>query len=92
MLDPFLLIMVLEALSRRMRSGYPEKLFYADDLALVGRSFVGLKGKLVAMESTRLEMNVKSKMLISSKKVGRVRKEGNFFLQLPGIPVLQLPV
>lgn len=45
MLDPFLLIMVLEALSRRMRSGYPEKLFYADDLALVRRSFVGLKGK-----------------------------------------------
>ena len=37
-------------------------------------------------------MNVKSKMIISSEKVGRVRKEGNFFLQLPGIPVLQLPL
>ena len=37
-------------------------------------------------------MNVKSKMIISSEKVGGVRKEGNFFLQLPGIPVLQLPL
>ena len=34
-LHPLLFILVLEAQSREIRSGCPEELFYADDLALV---------------------------------------------------------
>ena len=34
-LNPLLFTIVLEALSRETRSGYPEELLYIDDLALV---------------------------------------------------------
>ena len=39
-------IIVLEALSREIRSGCPEELLYADDLAFVSETLEGLKGRL----------------------------------------------
>ena len=41
-----LLMIVLEALSRKMKSGYPEQLLYADISAMVSESTERLKGKL----------------------------------------------
>ena len=42
--------MVQEALSREIKSGYPEELLYADDLALVCETHEGLKGRLEACD------------------------------------------
>ena len=38
MVRPVLYVIVLEALCREVRSGCPEELLYADDLALVSES------------------------------------------------------
>ena len=43
-------VMVLEVLSREIKSGYPEELLYADDLALVCETHEGLKGRLEACD------------------------------------------
>lgn len=48
MLNPLLFTIVLEVLSREIRSGCPEKLLYADDLALVRETHGCLKGRLGA--------------------------------------------
>ena len=45
MLSPLLFIIVLEALSRNIRSGCPEKLLHAVDLELVSETLEGLKGR-----------------------------------------------
>ena len=45
-LSPLLFIIVLEALSREIRSGCPEELLYADDLALVSETLADLIEKL----------------------------------------------
>ena len=42
--SPLLFIMVLEALSREVRSGCEEELLYADDLALVRETPEAIKG------------------------------------------------
>ena len=44
-------IIVLEALSREIRSGCPEELLYADDLAFVSETLEGLKGRLEAWKA-----------------------------------------
>ena len=44
-------IIVLEALSREIRSGCPEELLYADDLAFVSETLQGLKGRLEAWKT-----------------------------------------
>ena len=77
-----LFIIVLEQLSREIRSGCSE-LLYADDLALVNETLGSLKGRLEtwkkALESKGLRVNVtKIKMMISSENVGKVTMEGNF--------------
>ena len=46
MLSSLVFFIVLEVLSRKMRSGFLEELLYVDDLALVSESLEGLKGKL----------------------------------------------
>ena len=45
-LSPLLFIIVLEALTREMRTGCPEELLYADDLLLMGETVESLKAKL----------------------------------------------
>ena len=47
-LSPFLFIIVLEALPRKIRSRCPEELRYPDNLALVSETLEGIKGKLGA--------------------------------------------
>ena len=50
-LSPLLFIIVLEALSREIRSGCSEELLYADDLALVSETLAGLIEKLESWKS-----------------------------------------
>ena len=82
-LSPLLFIIVLEALSREMRSGCPEELLYADDLALVSETIEGLKGKLESwkqvLESGGLRVNLgKTKVMVSGCDVGKVREQGKY--------------
>ena len=72
MLNSVILIIVMEALFREIRSGYPEKLLYTDDLTLVSETFEGPKGRLGAWKgdlgSKGLRVNVKkTKMMITSE-------------------------
>ena len=46
--NPFLFIIVLEALSREIRLGCPDKLLYVNDLALGSQTFESLKRRLEA--------------------------------------------
>ena len=58
-------IIVLEELSREIRSGCSEELLFADDLTLVGAKLDGLKGRQEAWkgaESKALRVNVKKKI------------------------------
>ena len=71
-----LLIMVLEALSGEIRSGCPEELLHADDVALVNETPEGLRRRLEVwkgtLESRGLKVNAKkTKMMISSENGGR---------------------
>ena len=82
-LSPLLFIIVLEALSREMRSGCPEELLYADDLALVSETVELLKDKLEAwkhsLELGGLRVNLrKTKVMVSGCEVGEVRKQGKY--------------
>lgn len=82
MLSPFLLITVLEASSREIRSGCL-KVTYVYNLALVSGSLEGLKGKLKVwkgtMDSKGLRVNVKkTKIMTNSKISGNCRKEVKF--------------
>ena len=61
MLSPLLFIIVLEAVSREIRSGCPEELFYADHLVLISETFEGLKGKLEAWKGVLISKKVESK-------------------------------
>ena len=45
-LRPLLFIIVLNTLSREIRSGCPEELLYDDNLALVSETLQGLKRRL----------------------------------------------
>ena len=70
-LSPLLFIIVLEALSREIRSGCSEVLLHADDLTLVGETLEELKWGLQAckgaLESKGRRVNVKkTKIMISS--------------------------
>ena len=65
---------MLEAPPREIRSGCPEKMLYAGDLALVSETFEGLKGRLEAwkgaLELKGLKVNVrktKMKVIIEGK-------------------------
>ena len=74
--------MVLGALSREIRSRFPEEILYVDDLTLV-TSFEGLKGRLDvwkgALESKGLTVNVKkTKMIISSESSEQVTSKSKF--------------
>ena len=80
-----LLMIVLEALSRKMKSGYPEQLLYADISAMVSESTERLKGKLETskgalevLQMKRADRNVKKKIIIRNKKARNVRQKGEF--------------
>ena len=82
-LSPLLFFIVLEALSREIRSGWPEELLHADDLALVSETLEGLKGRLQtwkeALKSKGLRLNVKkTKIMILRGNAGKVPTEGKF--------------
>ena len=74
---------MLEALSREIRSGCPEELLYADDLASVSEMHKCLKWRLEswkrALESMGFQVNIKkTKIMISSENAGKVTVEGKF--------------
>ena len=82
-LSPLLFIIVLEALTREMRSGCPEELLYADDLVLMGETVDLLKAKLESwkhsLESGGLRVNLKkTKIMVSGCEVGEVREQGKY--------------
>ena len=60
--SPLLFIIVLEALSREMRSGCPKELLYADDLAI---------------DDLRVNLG-KTKIMVSSCDVGKIREQGKY--------------
>ena len=67
-LSPLLFIIVMEALSREFRIGYPWELLYADDLVIVAESLKELKIRLTnwksRLEEKGLKVNVgKTKVL-----------------------------
>ena len=77
-LNTLLIVLVLEALSRKIRLGCPEYFLYTYELTLEG-----LKGKLEAqkgaLESKGLRVNVKkTKIMISSENDGMVKTEDKF--------------
>ena len=82
-LSPLLFIIVLEALSREMRSGCPKELLYADDLAIVSETIETLNVKLVAwkhcLEAGGLRVNLgKTKIMVSGCDVGKIREQGKY--------------
>ena len=79
----FSFMIVLEVLSRKIRSGYPKKLLYAVDLALVSETLEDLEGRLEAwkgaLESEWLRVNVKkAKIMINSESARKVKIESKF--------------
>ena len=82
-LSPLLFIIVLEALSREMRSGCPKELLYADDLAIVSETIETLNVKLEAwkhcLEAGGLRVNLgKTKIMVSGCDVGKIREQGKY--------------
>ena len=77
-----LFIIVLETLSREIRSRCPEELLYVDELAFVNVTLKCLKGRVAwrkALESKRLRVKVKKRrIVISSENVGKVTAGGKF--------------
>ena len=78
-----LFIIKLEALSREIWSGSPEKLLYAEHLTLFTDSLEHLKGRLEAwkriLESKALRSNAKkTKKMIISEINRKVTEEGKF--------------
>ena len=73
-LSPILFILVLEALSRELRTGVPWELLYADDLVLISESLDDCIYKFekwkLEIESKGLRVNKKTKfMLLGSKNL-----------------------
>ena len=82
-LNTLLYTIVLEALSREIKSICPEELLCAGELALVSEKFEGLKERLEACKgsiaSKRLRVNFKvAKMIISSENDGKVTERDKF--------------
>ena len=82
-LSPLLFIIVLEALSRKMRSGLAKEFLYADDEALVSETIETLNVRLVAwkhcLEAGGLRVNLgKTKIMIFGCDVGKIREQGKY--------------
>ena len=82
-LSPLLFILVLEALSRELRTGLPWELLYADDLVVIDGSLDGCLGKLKAwksgMERKGLRVNMKkTKFLVSGLGLDVLKDSGKF--------------
>ena len=56
-----LFIIVMEVLSREIRSGCPEELLYAGDLVVVSETLEGLKRRLEAWKGARVESKYEDK-------------------------------
>lgn len=82
-MGPFLLILVLEALSHEFKTGLPWELLYAADLVLIVESLEEDEEKFVkwkeGMETKDLRVNVKkTKVIISGVGEGKVVKSGRW--------------
>jgi len=82
-LSPLLFIIVLEALSRKFRSGLPFELFYADDLVLLAETEDNLMAKIRIwkenMEAKGLRVNLgKTKVMTSCNGGGEVVASGKY--------------
>ena len=80
-MSPVLFITVLEALSKRFRTGLPYELLYADDLVLVAESEM-LMEKIEAwskgLEARGLRVNFgKTKIMRCGVGAGQVKSSGN---------------
>ena len=82
-----LLIIALSrgALSREIRSWFPEKLLYADELALITETLEVLNGKLEtekrALEWKEVRVDIKKiEIMISSKNAVKVTKKARFLV------------
>ena len=80
-LSPLLFIIVLEALSRKLRTGCPWELQYADDLMISAESMEELLVKLKTwkseMEKKGLCVNMgKTKIMASGMNLDRLKKSG----------------
>ena len=80
-LSPLLFIIVLEALSREVRTSCPWKLLYADDLVTSAESMEGLLVKLkpwkTEMEKNGLRVNMwKTKIMVSGMDLDLLEKSG----------------
>lgn len=81
-----LLFIMLEALSREIKSRWPEELPYANYLALVSESIEGVKRRVEAckgaLESNGLRVNLKTtKMMICSENAS-LPKMASFLMSL----------
>ena len=82
-LNPLLFILVVEALSRKFRTGAPWELLYADDLVIMADSLERCSSKLkawkAAMEKKGLRVNMpKLKFLISGVGLDVLKDTGKF--------------
>ena len=82
-LSPLFFIIVLEALSREFRTGVPQELLYADDLAVVADSLDECISKLKAwkdgMEKKGLRVNMKkTKLMVSGPGLDQLRDSGKY--------------
>ena len=82
-LSPLLFIIVLEALSEKIRLGCPEELLYVDDSGLVSETLEGMEERIKtwkgALDSNGSQVNVKkTKMMICSENAANVTENVNF--------------
>ena len=82
-LSPLLFIIVLEALSKKFRTGLPWELFYADDLALLAESEEKLLEMIKhwkdSMKQKWLKVNmVKTKVMKCKVRQGQAENSGKF--------------
>ena len=80
-LSPLLFIIVLEALSKELRTGSPWELLYADNLVIVSDSLADLQRKFDAwksgMEDKGLRVNVgKTKLMVSGPNLNLIHDSG----------------
>ena len=82
-LSPLLFIIVLEALSRELRSGVPWEDLYADDLVIIAESLEECVRRLLtskeAMEKKGLRVNAgKTKIMICGRGLDLLQSSGEF--------------
>ena len=83
MLNPFLLVVVMEALTSEIIEGLPWEILYADDLMLLTESKKSLKKKRLVwkeqLNRKSMRLNAKkTKFMSSGKNFGETKKDANW--------------